>query len=100
MPELSSLHTSFIPSQQSWEALTLPPSGSTGAPQMLPRPLQLVPLSQRFTLGSHVTPPSAGAAPQHCTLERHASPVSAHPVAGAQTVAPEPRLMQIREQQF
>ena len=54
-PEESTLQTSFWPSQQFCEALMLstPPSGSLPAPQMLPVPLQLVPLSQRPP--AHVT---------------------------------------------
>jgi hypothetical protein len=50
IPELSSLQTSFLPSQQFCEALIEPPSGSTGAPQMFPDPLQAIPLSQRLPL--------------------------------------------------
>ncbi len=98
MPELSSLQTSFIPSQQSWEALIFPPSRSTGAPQMFPRPLHDWPLSQRLVPGSHTTLPCAGAPPQQATVDRHELPVRRHPVAGAQTVAPAPRSTQVREQ--
>lgn len=100
IPELSSLQTSFIPSQQFCEAFTLPPSRSTGAPQMLPRPLHAMPLSQRLVPGSQVTPPWAGAPPQQATDDRHELPVRRQPVAGAQTVAPEPRSTQVREQQL
>lgn len=99
MPDVSSLQTSFIPLQQFCEALMAPPSGSTGAPQMFPVALQDVPLSQRLVVGSHETPPGAGGAPQHIRSDRHALPVSLQPVAGEHTVAPEPRLTQVREQQ-
>src|SRR5687768_14339109 len=99
MPELSSLQTSFIPSQQFCEALMLPPSRSTGAPQMLPSPLQEVPLSQRLVVLSQVTPPWAGAPPQQALVARQELPVSRQPVAGAHTVAPEPRSTQVLEQQ-
>ena len=47
MPLLSSLQTAFLPSQQFCEAFTEPPSRRTGAPQMFPDGLQLVPLLQR-----------------------------------------------------
>ena len=66
---------------------------------MFPEPLQEVPLSQRLLAGSQVTPPCAGGAPQHISEDRQALPVRVHPVAGAQTVVPEPRLTQVREQQ-
>lgn len=100
MPDVSSLQTAFLPSQQSCDALMLPPSRSTGAPQMLPRPLHAVPLSQRLVPGSQVTPPWAGAPPQQKVVPRHEFPVSRQPVAGAQTVAPAPRSTQVREQQL
>src|SRR5687767_201232 len=98
MPEVSSLQTSFMPSQQFWDALTstVPPSRKMVAPQMLPVPLHAVPLSQRNVLLSQLTPPTAGGAPQHCAVARHALPVSLQPVAGAQTFAPEPRSTQVR----
>src|SRR4051794_30469787 len=100
MPETSSLQTSFIPSQQSCGALILPPSKSTGAPQMFPAPLQAMPLSQRLVVGSQLTLPGAGGAPQHIRVDWQALPVTVQPVAGAQTGVPEPRSTQVREQQL
>src|SRR5687767_8804659 len=64
MPALSSLQTSFLPSQQFCDALMLPPPGNTGAPQMFPTGLHDCPLSQRpsgafsqVTLPLGFTPP-------------------------------------------
>src|SRR5687768_1469169 len=83
MPALSSLQTSFLPSQQFCDALMLPPPGSTGAPQMLPTGLQACPLSQRpGSSGSHATSMSVpGPPPQHASLTMQNSPVSVHPPA-------------------
>ena len=95
MPLTSSLHTAFMPSQQSWLALIFPPSGSTGAPQMLPTGLQAWPLSQRLPV--HCTellglvPP-----PQHCCAVSQAVPVRRQPPAAWQTVVPEPGSTQMR----
>jgi len=98
MPDESSLQTSFLPSQQSCEALIFPPSGSTGAPQMLPTGLQAWPLSQRpvlhTTLPLGLVPP-----PQQAWSLMQLSPVRRQPVAGMHTVAPEPGSKQMREQQ-
>jgi len=101
MPELSSLQTS-LPAlkslQQFCEALMLPPSGRTGAPQMFPVGLQLWPLSQRppaqVTVPLGLVPP-----PQQLWLSVHQVPVRRQPSAGSQTFTPEPGSMQIREQQ-
>ena len=76
-----------------------PPSGSTFAPQMLPTPLQLWPLSHRpplhITLPLGLIPP-----PQQALSFTQLVPVNRHPLAGKQTVAPEPGSKQVREQQF
>lgn len=99
MPELSSLQTSFMPLQQFWLALMLPPPGSTGAPQMLPTGLQDWPLSQR--LPSHCTLPLGFVPPpQHCCAFEQNCPVSVQPPAARHTVWPEPGFAQIREQQL
>lgn len=86
-PEESTLQTSFCPSQQFCEALTerMPPSGSLPAPQMLPVPLQLVPLLQRPA--SHTT--SLGEMlPQQAAVLLQKLPVSLQPPTGWQMVAP------------
>src|SRR5512140_3457616 len=99
MHDESVLHTCFIPSQQSWLALIFPPSGSTGAPQMLPTGLHAWPLSQRpvaqLTEPFGFTPP-----PQQASSLEHQVPVSRQPPAGRHTVAPEPGSKQTREQQL
>jgi len=120
MPLKSSLQTSFLPSQQFCEALTVmtppsgylagPPSGSWGAPQILPTPLQDWPLSHRpdpTASGRHCTVPLGLMPPPQqelfiaaCVSPVQKSPVSRHPLAGWQTVAPEPGSTQTREQQF
>ncbi len=101
MPETSSLQTAFLPSQQSCDALiiTVPPSGSGAVPQMFPTPLQARPLSQRPP--THCTVPFGFVPPPQQALSfAHDVPVSRHPPAGMQTVAPEPGSKQVREQQF
>jgi hypothetical protein len=102
MPELSSLHTSLPTEnalQQFCEALMLPPSGRTGAPQMFPTGLQLCPLSQRppvqCTEPLGLVPP-----PQQLWSSSHQVPVKRQPSAGRQTVTPEPGSTQVREQQL
>ena len=99
MPPVSSLQTSFIPLQQFCDALTAPPSRSTGAPQMLPTPLHDWPLSQRpaahNTEPFEFTPP-----PQQALALSQEVPVSRQPPAGWHTVAPEPGSTQMREQQL
>lgn len=99
MPDESSLQTSFEPLQQFCDALILPPSGSTLAPQMLPTPLHAWPLSQRpvaqLTLPFGFTPP-----PQQALSLLQLVPVSRQPPAGKHTLAPEPGSKQILEQQF
>lgn len=99
MPAPSSLQTSFKPLQQFCDALMLPPSGSTLAPQMLPTGLQAVPLSQRLpvqvTLPLGLVPP-----PQHSCAVSQVLPVSRHPLAGRHTFAPEPTSAHRREQQL
>lgn len=98
---MSSLQTSFLPSQQFCDALILPPSGSTGAPQMLPVPLHDWPLSQRSVPLSQMTEPlGLMPPPQHSSLAVQNSPVSRQPPAIWQTAAPLPRSTQTREQQF
>src|SRR5690606_31188651 len=88
MPELSTLQTSFLPLQQFWLALMLsvPPSGSSPLPQMLPVALQAVPLSQRPVWVAvsiwHTTPPSGLAPPQHSSSSLQDTPVNVHPEAG------------------
>ena len=110
MPELSSLHTSLPTEnalQQFCEALMLPPSGRTGAPQMLPTGLQEFPSSQRPVV------PVPASAPRHSTeplgfvpppqqlwSSVHQVPVKRQPSAGRQTVTPEPGSTQVREQQL
>jgi hypothetical protein len=101
IPERSSLQTSFFPSQQFCDALiiTVPPSGSGAVPQMLPTPLQAWPLSHRPL--EHCTEPLGFIPPpQHALSLVHEVPVSRHPPAGMQTVAPAPGSKQVREQQF
>ena len=79
--------------------MIFPPSGSTGAPQMFPVPLQDWPLSQRPLL--HVTEPLGFTPPpQQALLLEQDVPVSRQPPAGMQTVAPAPGSKQIREQQL
>lgn len=99
MPPVSSLQTSFMPSQQFCGALIDPPSRKTGAPQMLPTPLQDWPLSHRPAAQSteplEFTPP-----PQQALALSQLVPVRRHPPAGWQTVVPEPGSTQIREQQL
>ena len=99
MPELSGLHTAFMPLQQSWLALILPPSGSTGAPQMLPTGLHACPSEQRPPL--HITEPFGFVPPpQQSCAPVHQVPVSRQPSAAWQTVVPEPGSVQKREQQL
>jgi hypothetical protein len=101
IPEESTLHTAFMPSQQSCGALIMmiPPSGRWPVPQMFPVPLQACPLSQRPPL--QVTVPfGLGPPPQQESVSRQKSPVSRQPPAGWQTVTPVPGSSQIREQQF
>src|SRR5687767_6295502 len=82
MPALSSLQTSFLPSQQFCDALMLPPLGSTGAPQMLPTGLQSWPLSQRLVTMSQETSPSGlTPPPQHALSSLQNSPVRRQPPA-------------------
>ena len=50
MPFESALHTTFLPSQQFWDAF------SPSAPQMLPGGLQAWPLSQRLSPSVQTTP--------------------------------------------
>jgi hypothetical protein len=63
IPDESTLHTAFWPSQQFWEALMkrVPPSGSLPAPQTLPLALQDTPVShqpsEHRTLGGLIPPP-------------------------------------------
>ena len=65
---------------------------------MLPDALHELPLSQRLVPVSHTTMDGEGAAPQHIRSDWQELPVSLQPVAGEQTVAPEPRFTQVREQ--
>lgn len=99
IPAESSLHTSFMPLQQFWEALMLPPSGSTLAPQMLPTGLQALPLSQRFptqlTEPLGLVPP-----PQQLWAEVQEFPLRLQPLAARHTLAPLPRSAQRRLQQL
>jgi hypothetical protein len=92
IPPESALQTSFFPSQQFWDAFTVPLP-----PQMLPGGLQLWPPVQVFgapdCFGSHVTPyPDgriwSGVPPQHSSRVSQELPVIRHPPAGLQAVAP------------
>ena len=81
MPPVPSLQTSFMPLQQFCEALTEPPSRSTGAPQMLPTPLHDWPLSQRPP--AHTTEPLGFTPPpQHALSLSQEVPVRRQPPAG------------------
>ena len=65
----------------------VPPSGSLPAPQMLPTPLQLWPLSHRPP--AHVTEPlGLGPPPQQSPFALQKLPVSLQPPTGWLTLAP------------
>jgi hypothetical protein len=84
----------------------LPPSGSTGAPQMLPTGLHAFPWSQRpvvmvpASAPRHWTEPLGFVPPpQQLWSSLHQVPVRRQPSAAWHTVTPEPGSMQMREQQ-
>lgn len=100
MPAESALQTSFFPSQQFWDALTVPLP-----PQMFPGGLQAVPLSQTcFCVSQVISYPlgllSSGDPPQHAAVASQKSPVIRQPDAMAHAFAPPPRSLQSRVQQF
>lgn len=93
MPFASALQTSFLPSQQFWEAFT-----SVLAPQMLPGGLQAPPLLQR--LCSHRTSLLLPVFTlQQSFVASQKSPVMRQPPASWQTFTPLPGSTHSREQQ-
>lgn len=100
MPAVSSLQVAplFTSSQHVLEGgaftWTVPPSGSLASLHTVPGSLQDVPLLQRKS--TQLTSEYGGMPPQHSSLVAHALSVTEQPVAGVQTLAPNPRSVQMR----